>query len=425
MSSFDTFPSPLTCENGSLFCDGCDLTALAKEFGTPLYVYSLSELQRTAKHWKEASEARKDRVFYAMKANSSQALLKEFIRFGFGFDIVSGGELARALAAGADPKTIVYSGVGKSELEIKAALRAGILCFNVESESELLRISQIAKELEKTANISLRVNPDIDAKTHPYISTGLKKNKFGVSFDDAPRIYALAKTLPNIRITGIDAHIGSQLTELPPFIHALEKILDIVDCLKGEGIRLDHIDVGGGLGICYTKETPPSIESLVNGLHEVLSARGYEDTTLFFEPGRSLVASSGLLLTRVEYLKKGPEKNFCIVDASMTEMIRPALYQATMPLFNCTNRGKAETPFDVVGPVCESSDWLERDFSVKVKEGDILVMADAGAYGMSMASTYNSRATPAEVLLCNGKATLIRKKSSIEDLLRLEDSTAI
>ncbi len=422
MSSSDTFPSPLTLKGTQLFCDDCDLTALAKEFGTPLYVYSLTELTKRANHWAQATKQRKDRVFYAMKANSSQALLKEFIRFGFGFDIVSGGELARALAAGADPKTIVYSGVGKSKEEIKAALTAGILCFNVESESELLRISALAKELGKTANISLRVNPDIDAKTHPYISTGLKKNKFGVSFEEAPRLYKLAKSLPNIRITGIDAHIGSQLTELAPFVHALEKILDIVDTLKGEGITLDHIDVGGGLGICYTKETPPSVETLVSALHETLEARDYKDTTLFFEPGRSLIASSGLLLTRVEYLKAGPEKNFCIVDASMTEMIRPALYQATMPLFNCTNRGTSSKAFDVVGPVCESSDWLEKDFKIDVKEGDILVMADAGAYGMSMASTYNSRAMPAEVLACDGKATLIRKRSSIEDLMRLEVS---
>ncbi len=422
MSSSETFPTPLTLKGTQLFCDGCDLTGLTKEFGTPLYVYSLTELARCANNWSQATKQRKDRVFYAMKANSSQALLKEFIRFGFGFDIVSGGELARALAAGADPKTIVYSGVGKSAQEIKAALTAGILCFNVESESELLRISAIAKELGKTANISLRVNPDIDAKTHPYISTGLKKNKFGVSFDEAPRIYKLAQRLPNIRVTGIDAHIGSQLTELDPFVHALEKILDIVDALGKEGITLDHIDVGGGLGICYTKETPPSVETLVSALHETLTSRGYKDTALFFEPGRSLIATCGLLLTRVEYLKAGPEKNFCIVDASMTEMIRPALYQATMPLFNCTNRGASSVPFDVVGPVCESSDWLERDFSVDVKEGDILVMADAGAYGMSMASTYNSRETPAEVLLCEGKATLIRKRSTIEDLMRLEIS---
>lgn len=420
MSNSDIVPLPLLYENGHLVCDGCELLALTEKFGTPLYAYSLSELQRKAHDWVSAGAMHKDRVFYAMKANSSQALLKEFIRFGFGFDIVSGGELARALAAGADPKNIVYSGVGKSKEEITAALTAGILCFNVESESELLRISAVAKELGKCANISLRVNPDIDAKTHPYISTGLKKNKFGVSFDDAPRLYKLAQTLPNIRITGIDAHIGSQLTQSAPFIHALEKILDIVDSLKDDGIKLDHIDVGGGLGICYTTETPPSVDSLVSALHAVLCARGYKDTTLFFEPGRSLIASCGLLLTRVEYLKKGPEKNFCIVDASMTEMIRPALYQATMPLFNCINRGESSAPFDIVGPVCESSDWLERDSHVAVKEGDVLVMANAGAYGMSMASTYNSRVTPAEVLLKGGKATLIRKKSSIDDILRLE-----
>ena len=414
------FPSSLTQNNHRFYFDGCDLNYLAEKYGTPLYVYSLTELRRCAASWAHEVTATGDRIFYAMKANSSQALLREFVKFGFGFDIVSGGELFRALRAGADPKNIVYSGVGKRTEEIRRAIEAGILCFNVESESELLRINSVAGCLGKVAHVSLRVNPDVDAKTHPYISTGLKNNKFGVAFTDAVRLYKLAASLPYLAVSGIDAHIGSQLTEREPFIHALEKILDIVDDLKREGIRLDHIDVGGGLGICYTNEVPPEVSTLVQSLRETLNRRGYSATPLFFEPGRSLVASSGILLTRVEYLKKTDVKNFCIVDGSMTEIIRPALYHAEMPLFNCRVRNDSSLLWDVVGPVCESSDWLAKNLSLSVSEGDVLAMPNAGAYGAAMASTYNSRPTPAEVLLLNGKDKLIRERSKLSDLTELE-----
>ena len=416
-------PSSLTQNNGRSYFDGCDLNYLAEKYGTPLYVYSLTELRRCAASWAHEVTATKDRVFYAMKANSSQALLREFVKFGFGFDIVSGGELFRALAAGANPKNIVYSGVGKRTEEIRRAIEVGILCFNVESESELLRINSVASRLGKVAHVSLRVNPDVDAKTHPYISTGLKNNKFGVAFTEAVRLYKLAASLPYLAVSGIDAHIGSQLTELDPFIHALEKILDIVDDLKREGIRLDHIDVGGGLGICYTNEVPPVVATLVKSLRETLNRRGYNATSLFLEPGRSLIASSGILLTRVEYLKKTEVKNFCIVDASMTEMIRPALYHAEMPLFNCLVRSESSLSWDVVGPVCESSDWLAKNLSLTVSEGDVLAMPNAGAYGAAMASTYNSRPTPAEVLLLDGKDALIRERSKLSDLTLLEKSS--
>ncbi len=416
-------PSSLTQNNGRFYFDGCDLNYLAEKYGTPLYVYSLTELRRCAASWAHEVTATRDRVFYAMKANSSQALLRELVKFGFGFDIVSGGELFRALAAGADPKNIVYSGVGKSTEEIRHAIEVGILCFNVESESELLRINSVASRLGKIARVSLRVNPDVDAKTHPYISTGLKNNKFGVAFTDAVRLYKLAASLPYLSVSGIDAHIGSQLTELAPFIHALEKILDIVDDLKREGIQLDHIDLGGGLGICYTNEVPPVVARLVQSLRETLKQRGYSATPLFFEPGRSLIASSGILLTRVEYLKKTEVKNFCIVDASMTEMIRPALYHAQMPLFNCLVRNESSLSWDIVGPVCESSDWLAKNLSLTVSEGDVLAMPNAGAYGAAMASTYNSRPTPAEVLLLEGKDALIRERSKLSDLTLLERSS--
>ena len=420
MNSDDYITSCLSEKGGRLFCESCDLVALARQFGTPLYVYSRAELKARAKAWIDAIGSTQDRVFFAMKANSTKAIVKEFLNAGIGADIVSGGELTRALHVGLAGSSVVYSGVGKSTREIAAALEAGILCFNIESESELYRISNTASELGKTATVSFRVNPDVDAKTHPYISTGLKNNKFGIAYHEALRIYKTATTLPGIRVSGIDAHIGSQLTDIAPFVHALERILDIVDTLAEASIPLDHIDVGGGLGIRYTDETPPSVNDLVTALRETKKRRGYELTPLYFEPGRHLVAPAGLLLTRVEYLKPASPKNFCIVDASMTEMIRPALYQATMPLFNTVTRQDAPRTWDVVGPVCESSDWLAKNLDLAVRAGDVLVMPNAGAYGSSMASTYNSRALPAEVMVDGDKATLIRAKSDIQSLMDLE-----
>ena len=420
MNSRDYITSCLSEKDGRLFCESCDLVALARQFGTPLYVYSRAELKARAKAWVDAVSGAQDRVFFAMKANSTKAIVKEFFNAGIGADIVSGGELTRALHAGLAGSSVVYSGVGKRTREIAAALEAGILCFNIESESELYRISNTASELGKTATVSFRVNPDVDAKTHPYISTGLKNNKFGIAYHEALRIYKTATTLPGIRVSGIDAHIGSQLTDIAPFVHALEKILDIVDTLAEASISLDHIDVGGGLGIRYTDETPPSVNDLVTALRETKKQRGYELTPLYFEPGRHLVAPAGLLLTRVEYLKPASPKNFCIVDASMTEMIRPALYQANMPLFNAVIRHAAPRTWDIVGPVCESSDWLAKNLSLTVRAGDVLVMPNAGAYGSSMASTYNSRALPAEVMVEGDKATLIRTRSDIQSLMDLE-----
>ncbi len=420
--SFANSPIRTSADKEHLYCESCDLRSVAETFGTPLYVYSRAKLRECASHWNEATKNAKARVFYAMKANSSKAILQEFLSAGIGFDIVSGGELARALAAGANPKNIVYSGVGKRSDEIQAALLADILCFNIESEAELYRVSAIANDLGKTANISFRVNPDVDAKTHPYISTGLKRNKFGIPFQDAFDLYKIAASLPGIRISGIDAHIGSQLTEISPFVDSLEKLLNIVDRLQAAGIFLDHVDIGGGLGICYTTENPPHIENLVQSLQNKLTSRGHGDLSLYFEPGRSLVASCGLLLTRVEYLKANESKNFCIVDASMTEMIRPALYQAEMPLFNCTVRKDLPHDWEIVGPVCESGDWLAKNQALAVRAGDVLVMPNAGAYGMSMASTYNSRVFPAEVMIDGDKALLIRERSTVEDLMQLERS---
>ena len=391
MNSRDYITSCLSEKDGRLFCESCDLVALARQFGTPLYVYSRAELKARAKAWVDAVSGTQDRVFFAMKANSTKAIVKEFFNAGIGADIVSGGELTRALHAGLAGSSVVYSGVGKSTREIAAALEAGILCFNIESESELYRISNTASELGKTATVSFRVNPDVDAKTHPYISTGLKNNKFGIAYHEALRIYKTATTLPGIRVSGIDAHIGSQLTDIAPFVHALEKILDIVDTLAEASIPLDHIDVGGGLGIRYTDETPPSVNDLVTALRETKKQRGYASP-----------------------------KNFCIVDASMTEMIRPALYQANMPLFNAVIRHDTPRTWDIVGPVCESSDWLAKNLSLTVRAGDVLVMPNAGAYGSSMASTYNSRALPAEVMVEGDKATLIRTRSDIQSLMDLE-----
>ena len=420
MNSDDYITSCLSEKDGRLFCEACDLVELADRFGTPLYVYSHAELASRARTWSEAIKGTQDRVFFAMKANSTKAILKEFFKAGIGADIVSGGELMRALNAGLKAQSVVYSGVGKSAREIAAALEAGILCFNIESESELYRISNTACELGKTATVSFRVNPDVDAKTHPYISTGLKNNKFGIPYNDALRIYKTAVSLPGIRISGIDAHIGSQITDIAPFVHALEKVLDIVDTLAQSSIVLDHIDVGGGLGIRYTDENPPNVIDLVTALRQTKEKRGYASMPLYFEPGRHLVAPAGILLTRVESLTPGKPKNFFITAASMTDMIRPALYHAKMPLFNAVIRRDAPLAWDVVGPVCESSDWLAKNLNLAVRAGDILVMPNAGAYGSSMASTYNSRPLPAEVLVDGQKATLIRDRSDIRDLMSLE-----
>ena len=407
--------------DGALYCEELNLRELALRFGTPLYVYSHQALKTALENWMRGIAGTNHRVFYAMKANSNLALLKFFHDSGTGFDIVSRGELQRALMAGAKGNDIVYSGVGKSREDIRAALRADIGCFNVESIPELDRINEVALEEKRMAPVSVRVNPDVDAKTHPYISTGLKNNKFGVSYDQTVALYQHAATLPGIRISGIDMHIGSQITELEPFVHAADKIFDIVDALAQNGIMLDHLDFGGGLGVRYTDETPPSAETLVKAVSRKAAERGYADLPIYFEPGRSLVARAGILLTTVEYLKPTEAKNFMIVDAAMNDMVRPTLYQAQMPLVNCTQRDEANL-WDVVGPVCETGDFLARSIELAAQPGDVLAMTGAGAYGMSMASNYNSRGRAAEVLVSGSRVWLIRRREMIEDLMALENT---
>lgn len=407
--------------DGALYCEELNLRELALRFGTPLYVYSHQALKTALENWMRGIAGTNHRVFYAMKANSNLALLKFFHDSGTGFDMVSRGELQRALMAGAKGNDIVYSGVGKSREDIRAALRADIGCFNVESIPELDRINEVALEEKRMAPVSVRVNPDVDAKTHPYISTGLKNNKFGVSYDQTVALYQRAATLPGIRISGIDMHIGSQITELEPFVHAADKIFDIVDALAQNGIMLDHLDFGGGLGVRYTDETPPSAETLVKAVSRKAAARGYADLPIYFEPGRSLVARAGILLTTVEYLKPTEAKNFMIVDAAMNDMVRPTLYQAQMPLVNCTQRDEANL-WDVVGPVCETGDFLARSIELAAQPGDVLAMTGAGAYGMSMASNYNSRGRAAEVLVSGSRVWLIRRRETIEDLMTLENT---
>lgn len=407
--------------DGALYCEELNLRELALRFGTPLYVYSHQALKTALENWMRGIAGTNHRVFYAMKANSNLALLKFFHDSGTGFDIVSRGELQRALMAGAKGNDIVYSGVGKSREDIRAALRADIGCFNVESIPELDRINEVALEEKRMAPVSVRVNPDVDAKTHPYISTGLKNNKFGVSYDQTVALYQRAATLPGIRISGIDMHIGSQITELEPFVHAADKIFDIVDALAQNGIMLDHLDFGGGLGVRYTNETPPSAETLVKAVSRKAAERGYADLPIYFEPGRSLVARAGILLTTVEYLKPTEAKNFMIVDAAMNDMVRPTLYQAQMPLVNCTQRDEANL-WDVVGPVCETGDFLARSIELAAQPGDVLAMTGAGAYGMSMASNYNSRGRAAEVLVSGSRVWLIRRRETIEDLMALENT---
>lgn len=407
--------------DGALYCEELNLRELALRFGTPLYVYSHQALKTALENWMRGIAGTNHRVFYAMKANSNLALLKFFHDSGTGFDIVSRGELQRALMAGAKGNDIVYSGVGKSREDIRAALRADIGCFNVESIPELDRINEVALEEKRLAPVSVRVNPDVDAKTHPYISTGLKNNKFGVSYDQTVALYQRAATLPGIRISGIDMHIGSQITELEPFVHAADKIFDIVDALAQNGIMLDHLDFGGGLGVRYTDETPPSAETLVKAVSRKAAERGFADLPIYFEPGRSLVARAGILLTTVEYLKPTKAKNFMIVDAAMNDMVRPTLYQAQMPLVNCTQRDEANL-WDVVGPVCETGDFLARSIELAAQPGDVLAMTGAGAYGMSMASNYNSRGRAAEVLVSGSRVWLIRRRETIEDLMALENT---
>jgi diaminopimelate decarboxylase len=406
-------------QNQNLFAEGVALADIAAEFGTPTYVYSRATIERHYKAFAEAAPSRDLLVCYAVKANSNIALLNLLARLGSGFDIVSEGELRRVLQAGGDAKKVVFSGVGKSVTEIEFALQTGIKCFNVESIPELERIQQVANRLNIIAPISIRVNPDIDAKTHPYISTGLKANKFGIDINDALAMYQQADAASHLKVCGVDCHIGSQLTETQPFLDALDKLLALIDKLAAVGIHLSHIDIGGGLGVPYDGETPPHPAEYAAKVVEKLAA--YPQLSLIFEPGRAIMANAGVLLTKVEYLKPGQEKHFAIVDAAMNDLIRPALYSAWQSIIAVQQ--KPEIPavtYDVVGPVCETGDFLGKDRALAVEPGDLLVVRSAGAYGFTMSSNYNSRPRAAEVLVDGDRSYLVRQREQWQDLWRGE-----
>jgi diaminopimelate decarboxylase len=406
-----------TLKNGDLHAENIALERIAAEFNTPCYVYSKAALNQAFKSFQAGLLDADHLICFAVKANPNIAILNLFARLGAGFDIVSGGELARVLAAGGDPQKIVFSGVGKTADEMRAALNAGIFCFNVESASELKRLNEVANSMGKIAPVSLRVNPNVDAKTHPYISTGLKNNKFGVAFDEAISVYSQAAAMPNIAVHGVDCHIGSQITELAPFIEALDLILGLVDALEAKGIHISHIDVGGGIGITYADETPPEFTTYAKAILAKLTNRNVK---LLFEPGRALVGNAGVLLTKVEYLKMGEAKNFAIVDAAMNDLMRPALYDAYHDIVALKPRAGDSHTYEIVGPVCETGDFLGHDRKLNLQEGDLLAIKSAGAYGMSMASNYNTRGRAAEIMVDGDKAYVIRQREKIADLFALE-----
>ena len=411
----------LSRRGGALHVEDVPLEAIASEFGTPTYVYSRAALEAAYQAYDRALAGHDHLICYAVKANPSLAILNLFARLGAGFDIVSGGELARVLAAGGDPARVVFSGVGKRAEEMAAALKAGIHCFNVESEGELQRLNRVAGELGLAAPVSLRVNPNVDAKTHPYISTGLKENKFGIAHDQALRVYREALALPHLDVVGIDCHIGSQLTEIDPFAEALDKVLELVDTLEAEGLGFRHIDVGGGVGIRYRDEAPPALDDYAQVL---LSRMAGRSETLVVEPGRSLVGNAGWLLTRVEYLKHGEAKDFAIVDAAMNDLMRPALYDAWHDIVPVRSREAPARRYAIVGPVCESGDFLGHDRDLALAEGDLLAVCSSGAYGMSMSSNYNTRPRAAEVMVEGGRVRLVRARESLESLFALESVLA-
>ena len=402
---------------GSLFAEAVSLETIANQFGTPTYVYSKNTLIQTFESFKKGLLKTDHLICFAVKANSNIAILNLFASLGAGFDIVSGGELERVIYAGGDPQKIVFSGVGKTASEIEAALKANILCFNVESRSELLRIEEVAKKINIKAPISIRVNPDVDAKTHPYISTGLKDNKFGVDFNQALALYLEAKSMSYIEIKGIDCHIGSQITELKPFVDALDRVLSLVDQLKKNDIHLSHIDIGGGIGICYQDESPPDFEIYTK---EILSKIQNLNVKIIFEPGRALVGNAGVLLSKVEYLKQNDVKHFAIIDAAMNDLMRPTLYDAYHEIKVVHEHDTKSQSFDVVGPVCESGDFIAKNRSLKLKENDLICIMSAGAYGMSMSSNYNSRGRAAEVMVDRDKVFEVRTREKSSDLFKLE-----
>ena len=412
-------------KNGQWHAEDVSLSTIAEQFGTPTYVYSRKALTDAFKAYDKAciraDGSRRARVHFAMKSNSNLAILDLFARLGAGFDLVSGGELSRVIAAGADPKNAVFSGVGKSREEIAQGLRAKVKCFNVESIPELDRINEVAGELGVKAPISLRVNPDVNANTHPYISTGLKDNKFGIAYEDVIPTYEVAAKMPHCQITGIDCHIGSQITEISPYLDALDRVLALIESLKKLGITISHLDIGGGLGISYADETPPEITAFANTLLDHIEAKGYGHLDVIFEPGRSLVGNAGVLLTKIEYLKPGETKNFCIVDAAMNDLMRPAMYEAYHAIVPLKDRAEITNQvYDVVGPVCESGDWLGKDRALAVAPGDVLGILSAGAYGFAMSSNYNSRGRAAEVMVDGNQTFLIRERETIESLFANE-----
>ena len=415
--------APFVCyQNGQLMVEGVALSELARQHGTPLFVYSKAAILAALAAYQRGLAGREALICYAMKANSSLAILQLLADAGCGFDIVSAGELERALAAGATPSKIVFSGVGKTRAEMRRALEAGVGCFNIESMAELDVLSDVAVACGQTAPVSIRVNPNVDAKTHPYISTGLKGNKFGISHDEALAAYRHAASLPGLRVVGIDCHIGSQITESAPYLEAMDRVLDLVTQIEAAGIPIHHIDFGGGLGIDYNGDTPPAADVLWQQLLGKLDARGFGNRKIMIEPGRSLVGNAGVCLTEVLFLKPGEQKNFCIVDAAMNDLPRPALYEAfhrIVPLAEA-NPAAQTTTYDVVGPVCESGDWLGRDRALAVQQGDVLAVLSAGAYCMSMASNYNTRPRAAEVLVDGASARVIRQREAVQDLWRGE-----
>ncbi|HCG39493.1 diaminopimelate decarboxylase [Stutzerimonas xanthomarina] len=399
--------------DGQLFAEGVALPALAQRFGTPTYVYSRAHIEAQYRAYADALDGMPHLVCFAVKANSNLGVLNVLARLGAGFDIVSRGELERVLAAGGQPDRIVFSGVGKTRDDMRRALEVGVHCFNVESTDELERLQQVAAELGKKAPVSLRVNPDVDAGTHPYISTGLKENKFGIDIDNAEAVYARAAELPNLEVVGVDCHIGSQLTSLPPFLDALDRLLALTERLAARGIQIRHLDLGGGLGVRYRDEQPPLAGDYIQAVRQRIEGRGL---ALVFEPGRSIVANAGVLLTRVEYLKHTAHKDFAIVDAAMNDLIRPALYQAWMNVVAVQPHEGDTRRYDIVGPICETGDFLAKDRELALVEGDLLAVCSAGAYGFVMSSNYNTRGRAAEVLVDGDQAFEVRRRESVQEL---------
>jgi diaminopimelate decarboxylase len=407
-------------QHNDLYLEGVKLADLAHTHGTPLFVYSKAAMLSALAAYQRGFAGRNARICYAMKANSSLAVLQVFAQAGCGFDIVSGGELDRVIAAGGDVSKVIFSGVGKTRAEMRKALEVGIACFNVESEAELEVLSEVGVSMGKRAPISIRVNPNVDAKTHPYISTGLKGNKFGVAHERALETYQRAARLPGLQVTGIDCHIGSQITESTPYLDAMDRVLDLVEAIEAAGISIHHIDFGGGLGINYNGDTPPAADELWAQLLAKLDARGYGQRQLMIEPGRSLIGNAGVCLTEVLYLKPGEQKNFCIVDAAMNDLPRPAMYEAFHQIVPLSVRAGEAVTYDVVGPVCESGDWLGRDRKLTLQSGDLLAVLSTGAYCVAMSSNHNTRGRAAEILVDGTNAHMIRRRETVADQMACE-----